>query len=80
MGDLQSWTGLRAGFAECASEYNNLSADYDSLYQGEWILGDVSPRSHRKFKDLGAAAAAKVGTSIPKGNGEPWQLWLGYLC
>ncbi len=39
----------------------------------------MSPRSHRKFKDLGGAAAAKLGTSIPKGNGEPWQLWLGYM-
>jgi hypothetical protein len=66
MGDLHSWTGLRAAFAECASEYDDLSAEYDSLYEGEWILRDGSPRSHRKFKDLGAAATAKLGASITK--------------
>jgi len=79
MGDLNSWTGLRAAFAGCASEYDVLSAEYDPLLPGHWILGKGSPRSHRKFKDLGGAAAAKLYSPGVEENGEPWQVWLGYM-
>lgn len=77
--DLVSWGGLRAAFEEGAAEYDDLSAEYDSLYPGEWILLEGSPRSHRKFQDLAASAVAKLSASNHKSNGAPWQLWLGYM-
>ena len=77
--DLLSWTGLRAAFEQCAKEYDDLSAEYDFLFPGEWALSVGSPRGQRKFKELGAAAAAKRGLSSMKADVEPWQLWLGYM-
>jgi hypothetical protein len=79
MGDLASWKGLRAAFAEHAEQDDDLHANYDSLDPGGWNLHGGSPRFRHKFKELGSAAAAKVGLTSDKGNGEPWQLWLEYM-
>jgi hypothetical protein len=85
MANLCSWKNLKAEFEKGAQEYDNLSANRDSLRPGIWTLGDGAGqtlddrRAQRKFEELGGAAATLLGPVRVGNDLALWQSWLEYL-